>query len=272
MTELVGRFDSFSSDGPIEKPVGRFDSFSSSSPVVVEEPTKPSMKDKIFSSIDRFLDAPDQTIEALGSVSRGAGPKILSEQSDPLNAFESLFSLIEKGEGGYDASNRGTINDAIIGSDFDTKRDGKKLTEMTIGEIRAKQSIKDPNDANRLFAVGRFQVIPDTLEMAIKNLKLSDDTVFNQETQNKIGMYLVTSKRPVVGKYLSGKESVSVDNVMLNLAKEFASFPVPYNINVKRKGEIINIKKGNSYYGSGNKAQHTVEEVMEELKKLKGSA
>ena len=57
MTELVGRFDSFSSDGPIEKPVGRFDSFSSSSPVVVEEPTKPSMKDKIFSSIDRFLDA-----------------------------------------------------------------------------------------------------------------------------------------------------------------------------------------------------------------------
>ena len=58
---------------------------------------------------------------------------------------------------------------------------------------------------------------------------------------------------------------------MLELAKEFASFPVPYDMTVRRNGKDVKLKKGDSYYGSGNKAQHTVDEVKDELDKLRGN-
>lgn len=187
-------------------------------------------------------------------------------------ALEPMFKFIEKGEGGYNASNRGTLEGkGIQGGTNNTTRDGKKLTEMTIAEIKAKQSITDPNNKDRLFAVGRFQTIPTTLDMAINALNLSDDTVFNESTQNKIGMYLITQKRPKVGKYIQGDNSVSQDEAMLELAKEFASFPVPKDMTIKRGGKTVKIKKGDSYYGSGNKAKHTFEEVEEELDKLRGN-
>lgn len=192
-------------------------------------------------------------------------------ETEKLIAFEPLFSFIEKGEGGYEASNRGTLNNSIVGSTNSTERDGKSLTEMTIAEIREKQAITDANNPERLFAVGRFQVIPSTLEMAIEALDLSDDTVFSENTQNKIGMYLVSEKRRNVGRYLRGEGDVSRDTAMLELAKEFASMPVPYDMTVKRGGKDIKIKKGDSYYGSGNKAQHSYAEVKKQLEELKGT-
>lgn len=192
-------------------------------------------------------------------------------ETEKLIAFEPLFSFIEKGEGGYEASNRGTLNNSIVGSTNSTERDGKSLTEMTIAEIREKQAITDANNPERLFAVGRFQIIPSTLEMAIDALDLSDDTVFSENTQNKIGMYLVSEKRRNVGRYLRGEGDVSRDTAMLELAKEFASMPVPYDMTVKRGGKDVKIKKGDSYYGSGNKAQHSYAEVKKQLEELKGT-
>ena len=186
-------------------------------------------------------------------------------------SLEPLFSFIEKGEGGYEASNRGTKGNKIIGSDLTTKRNGKLLTEMTISEIREKQKIKDPDNEERLFAVGRFQLIPSTFNMAVEALGLSDDTVFNEDTQNRIGIYLIADKRAKVGQYLEDKGNVSLETAMLELAKEFASMPVPKDMTVTRNGKKVTIKKGDSYYGSGNKALHTYDEVKEELEKLRGT-
>ena len=192
-------------------------------------------------------------------------------ETETIMALEPMFEFIQEGEGDYNSSNRGTIGKKIIGSTNNTTRDGKSLTEMTIGEIQTKQAITDPNNTERLFAVGRFQTIPTTLAMAVDALNLSDDTVFNEDTQNKIGKYLITQKRERVGRYLEGSSTVSQDRAMLELAKEFASFPVPYDMTVRRNGKDVKLKKGDSYYGSGNKAQHTVDEVKDELDKLRGN-
>ena len=192
-------------------------------------------------------------------------------ETETIMALEPMFKFIQEGEGDYNSSNRGTIGKKIIGSTNNTTRDGKSLTEMTIGEIQTKQAITDPNNTERLFAVGRFQTIPTTLAMAVDALNLSDDTVFNEDTQNKIGKYLITQKRERVGRYLEGSSTVSQDRAMLELAKEFASFPVPYDMTVRRNGKDVKLKKGDSYYGSGNKAQHTVDEVKDELDKLRGN-
>ena len=192
-------------------------------------------------------------------------------ETETIMALEPMFKFIQEGEGDYNSSNRGTIGKKIIGGTNNTTRDGKSLTEMTIGEIQTKQAITDPNNTERLFAVGRFQTIPTTLAMAVDALNLSDDTVFNEDTQNKIGKYLITQKRERVGRYLEGSSTVSEDRAMLELAKEFASFPIPYDMTVRRNGKDVELKKGDSYYGSGNKAQHTVDEVKDELDKLRGN-
>ena len=218
---------------------------------------------------------PDVTVTELDStgVATDDDMGLPSTRSDTetIIALEPMFEFISEGEGGYNSSNRGTSGGKIQGSTNNTTRDGKSLTEMTIGEIKTKQAIKDPKNTERLFAVGRFQTIPTTLDMAVDALNLSDDTVFNEDTQNKIGKYLITQKRQRVGMYLEGSSTVSQDRAMLELAKEFASFPVPYDMTVRRNGKDVELKKGDSYYGSGNKAQHTVDEVKDELDKLRGN-
>lgn len=224
---------------------------------------------------DTSVDAPEVSVTELSpagvTTDDDMGLPSTRSETETIMALEPMFEFISEGEGGYNSSNRGTSGGKIKGSTNSTTRDGKKLTEMTIGEIKAKQDITDPNNAERLFAVGRFQAIPDTLDMAVDALGLSDDTVFNEDTQNKVGKYLVTKKRQRVGTYLEGSSTVSQDTAMLDLAKEFASFPVPYDMTVRRNGKDVKLKKGDSYYGSGNKAQHTVDEVKDELDKLRGN-
>jgi hypothetical protein len=150
---------------------------------------------------------------------------------------------------------------------------------MTIGQIREQMSITDPTDPNRIYAAGRYQVIPSTLNAAVEALGLSDDTVFDQETQDKIGLYLISEKRPRVGRYIEGDENVTTERAMLDLAMEFASFPVPYAI---RKGTYgswpqRDIQAGESFYapansGSGtNRASHTLAETRSLLESIRGN-
>jgi|TARA_R110001599_G_C12267440_1_gene661026 hypothetical protein len=176
------------------------------------------------------------------------------------NSIKNLLSFISKGEGGYDSSNRGTVKNKIVGADINTTRDNKKLSSMTLGEIKKYQAIKDFKNPNKLFAVGNMQFNPDTFKMTVKGLGLSDDTIFNADTQDKMGMWLITDKRPLLGRYLAGNSGVTLKKAHMELAKEFASIPVPYGKN-----------KGNSYYGEGNKSQFSVQEVQDLLLSIRVS-
>lgn len=170
-----------------------------------------------------------------------------------------LLDFIASGEGDYNSSNRGTSGNKIVGSTNNTVRDGRPLTEMTIGQIQELQSIRNPSNPNRLFAVGRYQAIPDTLNQAVRELGLSEGTVFNQDTQDMIGMWLINEKRPTVGAFLRG-EDVSVDDAMMSLAREFASVPVPRDTRDPRGRRV---RAGQSFYHhyGGNRAGHSIEET-----------
>ena len=189
--------------------------------------------------------------------------------SKDVTGLATLMSFISGGEsygGSLDAANRGTINDKIIGSTKVAERDGKKLSDMTLADIKKYQAIDDPNNPERLFAVGKFQMIPDTLLEAQNALGLSDDAVFDGDTQTQLGEYLFTGKantRKTID-YLRGGDS-SIDDAMYGLAREFASMPLPYNIT---KG---NKKAGASYYDSGNAAKYGIDEVKSILRGVRGS-
>ena len=217
--------------------------------------------------IDAQVDAMDSQTQR-SELSELTGATYYAPTKD-VTSLATLMSFISGGEsygGSLDAANRGTINDKIIGSTKVAERDGKKLSEMTLSEIKKYQSISDPNNPDRLFAVGKFQMIPDTLLEAQKALGVSDDAVFDEATQTQLGEYLFTGKantRKTID-YLRGGES-SLEDAMYGLAREFASMPLPYDI---AKG---NKKAGASYYDSGNAAKYGIDEVKAILRGVRGS-
>jgi hypothetical protein len=127
-----------------------------------------------------------------------------------------LIGSAEGGKGGYDAFNRGT---AGSGS-------GLKISAMTIRDITAAQALP-AGDPNRLFAVGKYQLIPLSLKDAIQKLSIDTSETFSPELQEKIFRnYLIATKRPQVKAYITG-ESDDLAAAQIALAMEFASVARP---------------------------------------------
>ena len=183
---------------------------------------------------------------------------VTSQSNDPVvKRLKGLLKFISSGEGGYNSMNQGTKGNRIVGSTGDsTKIVGKKLTSMTIGEVMKRQAyLMDPSTGDQesdygLFAVGRYQIIPDTMPTAVRLAGLKPDDMFSPENQDKLGAALIMSK-PITRGYLQGKNN-DLQGAMRELAAEWASLPDP--------------RTGGSMYGSGNAAGHKVREVEEALR------
>jgi len=89
------------------------------------------------------------------------------------------------------------------------------------------------------------------MKMAVARAGVSPDDMFDQKTQDKLGLALIyNGQRPTLSGYLKG-ENNNVQGAMLDLAMEWASAPDP--------------STGRSYYGGANASSHTVEEVRTAL-------
>ena len=162
---------------------------------------------------------------------------------------DNLADTIGKGEGDWYSFNRGKSGDSP----------GQKLDEnITIQEIRNRQALPK-GDKSRLFAVGKYQIIPSTLEDALVKLRLDPNTKFTPEVQEYIFReYLMKIKNPSVYKYITGASN-NLEGALLRLAKEFASIGIPRDIAGKTKGQ--------SYYAGvgGNKASISPDTVARQL-------
>jgi hypothetical protein len=167
---------------------------------------------------------------------------------------ESISKYESKGAGDYNAYNKGTVGNKMIGADKPID-----FSKMTISEFLQRGGLQ-PGDPNRLFAVGRYQIIPKTMEGLVKKLKLDPDTTYlDKETQDSLfANGLIGTVRKKVNDYIEGK-SEDRNAAILELAKEFASVGVPYDMEIGTK----KLKKGDSYYSGqgGNKAHNSPEEV-----------
>jgi hypothetical protein len=169
----------------------------------------------------------------------------------------TLGKLIQKGESGkasYNAANMGTKNNKIVAT-----KQKENLQDMTIGEVMARQSIKwgSPNESQKLFAVGKYQMIPGTLADAVKTLKIGKEEKFTPELQERMfNEYLISTKRPAVAKYLNSTvdDPELLKNAVRGLSREFASVADP-----DKSGTV-------SHYGSGNKASISVKEISDVLR------
>lgn len=163
-----------------------------------------------------------------------------------------LSKLLKKGEAA-------TYNTILGGKEI-------PLDTMTINEVLQYQSTMKGGTA-----VGKYQMIKSTLIEAKNKLNLTGNEKFDQQTQDMIyNQYLVGSKRPQLRDYISGK-SDDINAAALEMAKEFASFPVTQRVNrpASDNWPAATIEPGESYYkGVGRnptKASISVEQVLSGL-------
>lgn len=168
--------------------------------------------------------------------------------------FADLLASVES-RGDYSAYNR---TKGGLKAFFKTN-----LTAMRISEIKEKQS----KEKREMFAVGRYQIIPLTLNEAIKFLKIDEEELFSPEIQDRIfDEYLIRVKRPEIIAYLEG--SGDIEDAIYGWAKEFASA----GVRAGRKISQNRIAKGGESYYSGdglNKAHLTPEQMVLALEQSK---
>lgn len=136
------------------------------------------------------------------------------------------------------------------------------IRKMTISQVLDWQR-QVVNAGSPSSAAGYYQIIRKTLEASYGPAGLSGGSLFDEAGQDALGMYLLAQRG--FQKFLDGK--LSEDDMAIGLAKEWASFPVPHDM----QGASRWVYEGQSYYaGDGlNKAHATVGEVSSALQKAK---
>jgi hypothetical protein len=166
---------------------------------------------------------------------------------------DSVSGLIHWGESkqrGYNDYNRGS--NAPKGSNTENI----DLTNMTLGEINARQQL-EVGDKNKLFAVGKYQMVGKnasdtigTFKRGVDALGLDMNTKFTPEIQEKLFVeYLATKKkgRGNMEGYIKGT-SDNLQSANQDVANEWAS--------VAEKGTH------GRYDGNGNNKAHISEDEM----------
>jgi uncharacterized protein (TIGR02594 family) len=116
---------------------------------------------------------------------------------------------------------KGNYNIFNQGAGHKYKQGQTDFSKMTVNQVIERQNLgqKDPN---KLFAIGKYQIIPETLKDAKSKLKLSGDEKFTPEMQDKIfADYLTKEKRPQIEKFI--KSGKGIDAAAKASAQEWAS-------------------------------------------------
>ena len=177
-----------------------------------------------------------------GGSGHGGGPRMPPGSVPGVSGLGAtpFGDLIARGEGDYNSINSRNDRGSYTPGHAD-------LAGMTVAEVQAQQA------AGKIFAVGRYQAIPKTLDAAVKAMGLKGDEKFTPELQDRIfGEYLAGAKRPEIAAYLSG-QSNDLQAALKATSAEWASVADP--------------ETGQSHYAGvgGNKASISVAEMTRAL-------
>ena len=163
-------------------------------------------------------------------------------------AKDSLSGFIGKGEGDYNSVN--------LGKAHGYKASKRNLTGMSLDAVLAGQKNRSYN------AVGKYQIIRDTMPEVVKGLGLTGKETFDEKLQDQMGAWLAFHKRKKLGDFLSGKHN-DINAAGDDAAREWASLPVFSNTLTTGK---YHSKRGATAYSDGvNKSSHSVEDTQKAL-------
>lgn len=156
-----------------------------------------------------------------------------------------LADLISKGEGDYNAVNRGYAGDTPGGIQG---LKGLTFENFTVGQVMEMQR-------TQLYAVGRYQFIPVTLRFAVAMSDVDRLDMFTPEVQDKLFAALIQFKRPAIAAYIRGDHD-HLGWALNEMSKEWAS---------------VEYRNGRGYYDNvgGNRAHITRAEVIAVLNEVR---
>lgn len=172
-------------------------------------------------------------------------------------ALLDLIATAESGVHGYNAYYPGSSDPTIV--------------EKTLAQIDQFQTQRIESGV-RSSAIGRYQFIRGTLRSAVQLAGLDPQrTRFTPTVQDYLILAVMKSSRKL-NQWLAG--SVSSADFQLQLAAEFASVPVPYDVpkgGFTSKVPKRNIKKGETLYaGDGlNAAGHRADAFLQALEDIR---
>lgn len=213
-------------------------------PIVLAD--APSELAQIYAALDERI--PPMKIYTFGAGDETEEPDLMSllpTTFTPGSAEDIIISYIrrfEAGKHGYDAVWYG--NRTPLPS---------RPTEMTVCEVRDWQIAAGKRQAST--AIGLFQIVGGTYRSLLGRVNLPCDTLFDQKTQDMLGLALLFGR----GWQEFKTGHMDVEDFAFELAGEWAAFPAPYG---KDKGH-------SRYRGiAGNKHQIELPEYMAFLKSL----
>lgn len=195
---------------------------------------------------DENENAPTKKLEDKAAAKAEAQSKLTCKEK----ASKALLDQIAEGEGTTDkkaAQEKGAESAYDVTYGYgkytpETLPNGKPvqpISNLTVGEVKQVQQMMLDNQKaagipkeKRSSAIGKYQLISGTLDDLLKkNNNISDDVVFSEEVQDKLGIQKLDDRG--YDKWLSGK--ISDDKFQKNLSKEWSS--------------VANPDSGKSYYG-----------------------
>jgi len=143
----------------------------------------------------------------------------------------------------------------------------KPLEKTTIGDVKKFQANVKDSPYGKLWATGRYQIIPNTLVGLLKKVPLKDSDLYNKENQDRLGWELLKERKAIID-YINGVVPDTKENLQkasLEMAKIWASLGVPYATN--------GVAQNQSYYNKNgvDRASVTSEVVMQKLKELRNN-
>jgi hypothetical protein len=120
------------------------------------------------------------------------------------NPIYDLMHIGESGATGYNAYNRGSYPDGSGRQRMHPPGPPRDFSQFTVGEIQEMQHRRN-DDPERVFALGKYQIIPATMDKAINELRLDPNQPFTPELQDRIFTeYLLVDKRPKIRNFVEG--------------------------------------------------------------------
>jgi hypothetical protein len=191
-----------------------------------------------------------------------------------MNATQSFFEVILEGESKTYNDHNWYTSSGLKGFIEGRGRAPyplltKPLSEYTIGEVKNFQA-QSRSGNGQLWATGRYQIIPNTLKGLQTELNLPDNTKYNVEIQDKMGLQLLLNRKPLKD-YITSQVPDTQENLekaSLSVAQVWSSVGVPYNMT----GRYGSINKNQSYYsGGGDRASVGTEIVQQKLRDLRNT-
>ena len=171
-------------------------------------------------------------------------PGINKNIVETIPALTKLKNLI----GFYESNN----DYGIANTGGNAKRSAINVNGLKFDVLKTQQEVKSQDSLQRVFAAGRFQIIPTTMDSIKSSLGLKSTDRYDPKNQERMGDWLVLENRPALGNYIKGKNAgtaAELASAIDSIGYIWASMPV-----IKKSGKngaiVGDVVKGTGQAGN----------------------